>query len=72
MTAETGWEKLTPTELEVARHAAEGLTNPEIASRMLIARGTVKVHLSHIYAKLHLQNRTQLAAAYVSRSAAAA
>jgi predicted ATPase/class 3 adenylate cyclase/DNA-binding CsgD family transcriptional regulator len=57
-----GWESLTPTELEVVRHAATGLTNPEIAKRMFISRGTVKVHLSHIYAKLSVRNRAELTA----------
>jgi DNA-binding CsgD family transcriptional regulator len=57
-----GWESLTPTELEVARHAADGLTNPQIGERMFITRGTVKTHLSHIYTKLGLQNRSELAA----------
>ena len=58
----TGWESLTPTELEVARHTAAGLTNPEIGQRMFISRGTVKFHLSHIYGKLGLHNRSELAA----------
>jgi predicted ATPase/DNA-binding CsgD family transcriptional regulator/class 3 adenylate cyclase len=57
-----GWESLTPTELEVVRHAAAGLTNPQIGERMFISRGTVKVHLSHIYAKLDIRNRAELAA----------
>jgi DNA-binding CsgD family transcriptional regulator len=57
-----GWESLTPTELEVVRHAATGLTNPQIGEQMFITRGTVKVHLSHIYAKLGLRNRSELAA----------
>ena len=57
-----GWESLTPTELEVARHAAHGLTNPQIGERMFITRGTVKIHLSHIYTKLSLKNRSELAA----------
>jgi predicted ATPase/DNA-binding CsgD family transcriptional regulator len=57
-----GWESLTPTELEVARHAATGLTNPEIGARMFISRFTVKTHLAHIYAKLGIANRAQLAA----------
>jgi DNA-binding CsgD family transcriptional regulator len=62
-----GWESLTPTELEVARHAAAGLTNPEIGERMFISRGTVKVHLSHIYAKLGLRNRSEVAAEAMRR-----
>ena len=56
-----GWESLTPTELEVARHAAAGLTNPQIGERMFISRATVKTHLSHIYAKLGITNRVELA-----------
>jgi DNA-binding CsgD family transcriptional regulator/tetratricopeptide (TPR) repeat protein len=58
----TGWASLTPTEKRVVNLAIEGLTNPQIAERMFIARGTVKVHLSHIYEKLDVASRTQLAA----------
>jgi predicted ATPase/class 3 adenylate cyclase/DNA-binding CsgD family transcriptional regulator len=58
----SGWESLTPTELEIVHHATVGLTNPEIAKRMFISRGTVKVHLSHIYAKLGVRNRSEVAA----------
>jgi DNA-binding CsgD family transcriptional regulator len=61
-----GWESLTPTELEIAHHAAAGLTNPEIGQRMFISRGTVKIHLSHIYAKLGVRNRSELTA-YATR-----
>jgi DNA-binding CsgD family transcriptional regulator len=62
-----GWESLTPTELEIVRHAAAGLTNPEIGERMFISRGTVKIHLSHIYAKLGLRNRSEVAAEAMRR-----
>ncbi len=65
----TGWESLTPTELEVVRHAASGLTNPEIAERMFVSRGTVKVHLSHVYAKLGLRNRAEVAGEAMRRGA---
>jgi DNA-binding CsgD family transcriptional regulator len=65
-----GWESLTPTELEIVRRAAEGLTNPEIGERMFISRGTVKVHLSHIYAKLGLRNRSEVTAALIRRQSA--
>jgi predicted ATPase/DNA-binding CsgD family transcriptional regulator len=65
----SGWASLTPTELDVARHAAAGRTNPEIAAAMFISRATVKVHLSHIYAKLGLRNRAELAAAAVEHDA---
>ncbi len=56
-----GWESLTPTEVEVARRIHEGLTNPEIAERMFVSRSTVKTHLSHIYAKLDISGRAELA-----------
>ena len=66
-----GWESLTPTELEVVRQASAGLTNPQIAERLFVARATVKVHLSHIYAKLGVRNRSQLAADAAGRFAGA-
>jgi DNA-binding CsgD family transcriptional regulator len=64
----TGWASLTPTELDVVRLVAEGLTNPEIGSRLFISRATVKTHLSHVYAKLDVSNRTELAALASTRS----
>jgi DNA-binding CsgD family transcriptional regulator len=63
----TGWASLTPTELEVVGLAADGLTNPEIAARLFMSRNTVKTHLSHIYAKLDVTNRTELATAATAR-----
>lgn len=63
----TGWASLTPTELKVVGLAVEGLTNPEIATRLFISRDTVKTHLSHIYAKLDVTNRTELATLTASR-----
>ena len=41
--------------------AAQGLSNPDIAARLFVSRGTVKTHLAHIYAKLQIANRTELA-----------
>jgi DNA-binding CsgD family transcriptional regulator/tetratricopeptide (TPR) repeat protein len=58
----SGWESLTATELTVVRLVAEGLSNPEIADRMFISRGTVHTHVSHILAKLGLSSRVGLAA----------
>jgi len=57
-----GWESLTPTEKKVVEFATEGLTNRQIGERMLISRATVKVHLAHVYGKLDVSNRTELAA----------
>jgi DNA-binding CsgD family transcriptional regulator len=56
-----GWASLTPTELDVARLVSEGLSNPEVADRLYVSRSTVKAHLAHIYAKLGVANRTELA-----------
>jgi predicted ATPase/DNA-binding CsgD family transcriptional regulator len=57
----SGWDSLTPTERSVVELAALGLTNPEIGARLYIGRGTVKTHLAHVYAKLGVANRTELA-----------
>jgi DNA-binding CsgD family transcriptional regulator len=61
-------DALTPTEDEVANLAASGLTNQEIADRMFISAKTVATHLSHVYAKLHVRSRTELAACLPHRS----
>jgi predicted ATPase/DNA-binding CsgD family transcriptional regulator len=57
-----GWESLTPTELQVAELAAEGMSNPQIASQLFVSRSTVKLHLSNVYRKLGVGNRVELAA----------
>lgn len=57
-----GWASLTPTEREIVGHVCAGCTNPQIAERMFISRGTVKTHLSHVYAKLGVGGRSALAA----------
>jgi predicted ATPase/DNA-binding CsgD family transcriptional regulator len=60
---DSGWASLTPAERDVVRLAVDGLTNPEIGARLFMSRSTVKTHLSHVYAKLGVANRTKLAAA---------
>jgi predicted ATPase/DNA-binding CsgD family transcriptional regulator len=57
-----GWASLTPAELQVARLVSEGLRNDAIARQLFIAPGTVKVHLTHIFAKLGITTRAELAA----------
>lgn len=57
-----GWASLTPTELEVVKLLAKGLTNPQIGERLFIGRGTVKTHLAHVFAKLGVSSRAELAA----------
>jgi len=58
----TGWASLTPAEREVVRLVRQGLRNDAIARRLFIAPGTVKVHMSHIFAKLGITTRAELAA----------
>ena len=58
----TGWASLTPAEREVVRLVSEGLRNDAIARRLFIAPGTVKVHLTRIFAKLGITTRAELAA----------
>jgi len=51
---------LTDREIEIVRMLATGLRNKEIASRLSISSNTVKVHLSHIYAKVEVEGRVAL------------
>jgi DNA-binding CsgD family transcriptional regulator len=51
-----------PTELEVVALVAEGLTNAEIGGRLFISGRTVESHLSHVFAKLNIASKLQLAA----------
>jgi DNA-binding CsgD family transcriptional regulator len=64
----TGWASLTPSELEVARLVGEHLSNPEIAARLFVSRATVKTHLVHIFGKLGIDSRSQLAAQALRRT----
>jgi LuxR family maltose regulon positive regulatory protein len=52
-------EPLSQRELEVLHLIALGRTNQEIAQQLVVARGTVKAHASHIYRKLDVANRTE-------------
>ncbi len=52
---------LTSREAEIAHFVSRGLRNKEIARELRLCEGTVKMHLHHIYEKLHLSGRTQLA-----------
>ncbi len=57
-----GWDSLTPRELAVVQLAAQGLTNPEIAEKLFVGRGTVKSHLASIFTKVGVRTRAELAA----------
>ena len=54
-------DPLTRRERQIVGVMAEGLTNKEVAQRLRLAEGTVKVHLHRIYRKLGIANRTTLA-----------
>lgn len=60
--ARSGWDSLTATELVVARLAAEGLTNRQVGERLFVSRRTVETHLAHVFGKLNVTGRAQLAA----------
>lgn len=55
---------LSPRETEILELLCEGLANKEIADRLGISTETVRVHLKHIYEKLHVRSRTEAAMKY--------
>lgn len=57
--ARARYNGLTVRELDVLRLLADGLTNPQIAQRLIVSAGTVKTHTLSIYRKLDVNNRTQ-------------
>ena len=62
-----GWASLTPMERDVVRLVAKGHTNAEIGQRLFISVNTVKKHLSHVYAKVGVDRRADLAAEVARR-----
>ena len=58
----SGWAALTPMERQVVDLLAGGLRNAEIAERLFVAPSTIKTHLGHVFAKLGVSTRAELAA----------
>ena len=56
----TGWAALTEPEINVARLAAEGRTNRQIAAALFVSPHTVNTHLRHVFEKLGINSRVQL------------
>jgi len=59
--ARSGWDSLTPAESKIAELVRGGLSNPEIAAKLLLSRRTVATHVSHILKKLDVHSRIDIA-----------
>ena len=57
----TGWEALTASEREVAALVAQGVSNPEIATRLFLSPRTIEKHVTHILTKLQAHSRLDIA-----------
>ncbi len=64
----TGWASLTPTERDVVRLVARGCSNAEVGEQLFVTVNTVKTHLSHVYAKVQIEGRAELAAEAARRN----
>lgn len=62
-----GWEALTASEERVVALVARGLTNLQVAEALFVSRHTVETHVSHVFTKLGIASRTELAALAVAR-----
>ncbi len=67
VTGARGWESLTNAELRIVGLVTEGLTNPQIASRLFVSAQTVKTHMKNVFRKLGVSSRSELAALAVRR-----
>jgi len=61
------WSSLTPAELAVVKLVATGASSQAIAARLFVSPRTVSTHLSHVYAKLGVASRSELAAPAVEQ-----
>jgi DNA-binding CsgD family transcriptional regulator len=58
---EADWESLTSAELRIVKEVSQGLTNRQVARCLSVSQNTVESHLKHIYPKLGIHSRVQLA-----------
>jgi DNA-binding CsgD family transcriptional regulator len=58
---ESGWESLTESELNVVQRVAQGLTNREVARQLFVSPHTVNSHVRHVFTKLGINSRVELA-----------
>ena len=65
-----GWDSLTETEARIADLVATGLTNRQVAREVFMSRHTVDTHLRHIFRKLAIVSRVQLARLVAERGPA--
>jgi DNA-binding CsgD family transcriptional regulator len=63
----TGWESLTAAEAQVANLVAAGLSNPEIAKRLVVSPRTVAAQVGRVLAKLQVRSRVELVRAAADR-----
>jgi DNA-binding CsgD family transcriptional regulator len=64
----TGLDSLTASERRVARMAADGRTNREIAEALFVSQRTIETHLSHVYRKLEIMTRADLSRAHADET----
>jgi DNA-binding NarL/FixJ family response regulator len=62
-------DELTPQERQIAEMARDGLSNPEIGARLFLSPRTVEWHLRHVFGKLGIRSRRELATALHSSDA---
>jgi DNA-binding CsgD family transcriptional regulator len=64
-----GWDSLTDSERSLAELVATGVTNKEAAARLFLSRHTIDSHLRHIFRKLDINSRVELARVVTARLA---
>ncbi|MFH1371560.1 MAG: LuxR C-terminal-related transcriptional regulator [Planctomycetota bacterium] len=62
--------RLSPRELQVAKHVCRGFPNEEVARCLKIRSGTVKTHLRNIYRRIHVTNKIGMLLTFVEQAAA--